>query len=88
MYLELPDLFAKCLELQMITEDEMYINILERPVHYNIQILPTKVKMRIEKEFNTYSSSLISTKAKSQFQEIINYMNSKDSSKHWDKIST
>ena len=83
---ELPDLFAKCLELQMITEDEMYINILERPVHYNIQILPTKYKMRIEKEFNTYSSSLISTKAKSQFQEIINYMNSKDLFKHWDKF--
>jgi MoaA/NifB/PqqE/SkfB family radical SAM enzyme len=83
---ELPDLFAKCLELQMITEDEMYINILERPLHYNIQILPIEAKLKIKNRLANYSASLNSIKAKSQFQEIINYMNSKDQSKHWPKF--
>ncbi len=86
----LPDLYKKCLELKMIAPLDFYINILERPNHFNIQIFPKKIKMDIEKAFQVFYKWLndqnIPSQIKSQFQECINYMNGKDQSNYWSKF--
>jgi MoaA/NifB/PqqE/SkfB family radical SAM enzyme len=83
---KLPQLFQECLDLNMITENDVYINILERPFHYNIQIFPTEKKQIITESFSSFTKSLTSGKAKSQLQEILDYMWAFDHSKHWPKF--
>ncbi len=86
----LPDLYKKCLELKMISPLDFYINILERPNHFNIQIFPQATKIKISREFEAFYSWLeenhIPTQIKYQFQECIDYMNGEDQSKYWSKF--
>ena len=83
----IPELINECISLNFITEDDIYINILERPIHYNIQVFPTEIKSRIENKLFQYKSSLTSQKFISQINEIIQYMNSQDQSIHWPKFT-
>ena len=83
----IPELINECISLNFITEDDIYINILERPIHYNIQVFPTEIKSRIENKLFQYKSSLTSQKFISQINEIIQYMNSQDQSIHWSKFT-
>lgn len=86
----LPDLYKKCLELKMISPLDFYINILERPNHFNVQIFPQETKRKISKEFESFYSWLdsnnIPTQIKYQFQECLDYMNGNDQSKYWGKF--
>ena len=84
--LELPELFSESISQNMITENGMYINILERPFHYNIQILPVSKKQIITTKFELFMKSLTAKKAISQFQEILDYMWAKELSNHYPKF--
>lgn len=83
---DITELISYALHNKMISEDDLYINILERPLHYNIQILPHLKKEQIDQKINTYISSLSSKRIRDQLQEILQYMWAKDLSRHWEKF--
>lgn len=86
----LPTLIKECLSLKMIGFDGLYINILERPIHYNVQILPKSKKEEINKKLIEFMGWLKSYKTANkmvlQIQECLNYMNANDLSKHYPKF--
>jgi len=88
--LHLPDLYEQCLESNMIEPEGIYINILERPDHYNIQILPAdkklEVQVRYQRFFRWLHANSISEKVKLLFEEILNYMMALDRSDLWAKF--
>ncbi len=82
----LPELIQTCLHEDLISEEDIYINLLERPIHYNIQIIPLRLKERVSKKLSIFQQEISSIKLISQIDEIIRYMNAKDQSKHWPKF--
>ena len=74
-------LYQTAVQLKMITENDLYINILERPIHYNIQTLTLSEKQKIDIDFKNFIATISSKKTQIQFQEIIQYMWAKDLSK-------
>jgi len=86
----LPDLIKECVKQDMIDFEGLYINILERPIHYNVQIFPNEQKQTIDNELNRFINELrinhSSTKMVLQIQECIDYMWANDLSKHWPKF--
>ena len=78
-----PELIRTCIADTPITEDDIYINILERPLYYNVQIFPTALKLRITEKLKTFQTTITSQKLKLQIEEIIQYLNNKDQSKKW-----
>ena len=88
----LPSFYRECLKLKMIAPTDIYFNILERPSHYNIKILPLIVKRNIEKEYLDFfywmNRNEIPTSVRSMFQECLDYMKAEDLSKYWDKFQT
>ena len=86
----LPEFYLELLDLKMIEPEDIYFNILERPHHFNIKILPKKYKELVENEFQAFFHILqqrfISNKIKSAFQECLDYMNSEDLSGYWGKF--
>jgi len=77
---QIPDLYETCLGLEMIKPGDLYINILERPAYYNIQILPKKLKLKI---IDKYLQQMDATKPASinkAFQSILDYMMEEDRS--------
>ena len=83
---QLPTLIKDCMQQHMITENDIYINILERPIHFNIQSLPNAKKMDLENLYTEYIKELDHPKLISQVQEIISYMWLKDTSNKWAKF--
>ncbi len=83
----LPKLYQYCLAEKIIQPDDIYINILERPNHYNIKILPTAYKTMVEKEYHSFfekeNPTLI---VRSMLQECLDYMNAEDLSNAWKKF--
>jgi len=76
----LPELYEECLQLNIIEANDLYINILERPSYYNIQILPKEMKQKV---MDKYLSHMDATKPKEinqAFQSILDYMNEEDRS--------
>ena len=55
---QIPELYEECLQLNMIEANDLYINILERPSYYNIQILPKELKLKV---MDKYLSCLLYT---------------------------
>lgn len=86
----LPDLYEQCLELNMIAPEDIYINILERPDYYNIQILSADQKAAIQVRYQRFFDWLevkgISKNIKPFFEEILNYMMALDRSHLWPKF--
>ncbi|MGB1003259.1 MAG: twitch domain-containing radical SAM protein [Salibacteraceae bacterium] len=80
----LPDLITECINNNLITEQDIYINILDRPVHYNIQALPPEKKQIITQKLMNFGKAKSLT-LKTQLQEIVTYMNAKDQCNHWPK---
>jgi MoaA/NifB/PqqE/SkfB family radical SAM enzyme len=80
------ELYQTSSQLQMITEKDLYINILERPIHYNIQTLSLNEKQKIDTVFKNFMTTLKSAHIQTQFQEILQYMWSKDLSKKRSKF--
>lgn len=82
----LPDLIENCMAEGMIGEEDIYINILERPIYYNIQIMPLALKQRISVKLKLFQENINSLKLKNQISEILHYMNAQDRSKNWPKF--
>lgn len=86
----IPELYQKCVELKFIEPGELYINILERPLPYCIQILPELKKNEIQEMYKTWMNSDFGKNSPKnvslQLQEILDFMWEKDLSKHWSKF--
>ena len=87
---ELPNLYRKMIINGPIKADNIYFNILERPNHYNIQILPKTVKSNVTNSFKQFIDQELNdgnhSKAISGFNEIIQYLNHQDRSNLWTKF--
>lgn len=78
----LPTLYKTGIELNLIEPENFYVNILERPFHYNIKSLSPQKKEEIEAEFSSFYSwckqqDLPETIPLS-FQECISFMKQED----------
>lgn len=84
----IPYLYQSLLENNFIEAEDIYINILERPFHFNIKALPQEQKKTILQEhyifFDWLNTKNISIKGK--FQEYLDFMNSEDKSNLWPKF--
>jgi len=79
----LVDLYQECLQNRMIDAEDLYINILEQPKYYNIQILKNEEKEKITRQILNSFTEETPISIRSAFQEIIAYMNAKDRSNLW-----
>jgi MoaA/NifB/PqqE/SkfB family radical SAM enzyme len=86
----LPHLYQFCVEKDIIQPEDLYINILERPYHYNVKALSAIYKKRVEEEYHQFYTWLeeksISPTIKGKLQECIDYMKAEDKSKQWNKF--
>lgn len=83
----LPELYQTCIELNLIETNDLYINLVERPLFYNIKALPQATKNDITFSFKSLISNQKLPKSISgQLQECIDFMNDEDLSKHWSKF--
>lgn len=80
------ELISYAIQKNMISDEGLYINILERPIHYNIQILPISQKKQADQKISDFISSISSERIQNQLKEILQYMWAKDLSKHWEKF--
>jgi organic radical activating enzyme len=83
----LPQLYRTCLMEQIIEADGLYINMLDRPLHYNVKALPETYKKKVVKEFDQFyqwaEKKEIPHSVIEQFKECERYMMSEDMSKQW-----
>lgn len=77
---QIPELYEECLQLKMIEAEDLYINILERPAYYNIQILPTEIKLNIVSKYLKHMSPDKPEQINRAFQSILDYMMEEDRS--------
>ncbi len=84
--IHLPDLYRFAVNAKMITPTGFYLNVLHRPLHFNVQIIPAEYKQKIKEKYNKFISdneAIIPASIKTQFKEIVNYMSAEDRSKLW-----
>ncbi|PCH70498.1 MAG: hypothetical protein COC06_04460 [Bacteroidales bacterium] len=85
--LNLPALYQICLQEQIIDADAFYINMLDRPLHYNTKALPESNKKMVVAEFQKFyqwaEKKQIPQSVINQFKECERYMLSEDLSKQW-----
>jgi len=84
----LPEFYRKCLSLNLIEKDDIYINILDRPHHYSSKILSKARKGIITKTYIDFMSWCTQNNVpefiQSQFNDCIKFMNEDDyHSKYW-----
>ena len=86
----LPTLYQTAIELQLIDYQDVYFNILERPLYYNIKIFPKEKKEKIQLIFDEFfiwiEKNNIPQNIKIGFRECLDYMWAEDLSKHWGKF--
>jgi organic radical activating enzyme len=87
----LHDFYKKCLSLNIIKPNEIYINILDRPFHYSSKVLSKVEKREITKEYELFCdlcySSEVPLSVIKQFRACIDFMNSEDlNDKYWCKF--
>ncbi len=85
--LNLPKLYKTCLEEEIIDVDGLYINMLDRPLHYNTKALPEEYKQKVVEEFQSFyiwtENEKVPQTIINQFKECEIYMLSEDLSKQW-----
>ncbi|WP_320019079.1 twitch domain-containing radical SAM protein [Labilibaculum manganireducens] len=85
--LNLPDLYQICLLEQIIEPDGLYINMLDRPLHYNTKALPESSKQMVVATFHQFyqwaAKKQIPQAVIRQFKECEAYMLSDNLSKQW-----
>ena len=78
----LTDLYQEALHLKMIQPGDLYLNLLEFPAYFNIQILPKEKKIGIQNKYEAFINWLEKEKHPSHliksFQDILYYMNQKN----------
>ena len=82
-------MYRQLVENEFIQPEEIYLNILERPNYYNLQIFPKEQKLAIEKDFETLFAWMkkkgIPNAVQDKFQVCLDYMNGADRSHLWGK---
>ena len=78
--LHIPELYEECLQLNIIEPDDLYINILERPSYYNIQILPKELKLKVMDKYLNQMDTNKPKQINQAFQSILDYMMEEDQS--------
>ncbi len=82
--LQLPDLYLEGIEKGMIAPEDWYINILDRPLHYNVQVLPHGHKQKVINRYNRFFTEVdLLESIRTAFSECIDYMMAKDKSTIW-----
>ncbi len=85
--LNLPTLYKTCLHEEIINADGLYINMLDRPLHYNTKALPKAYKQKVMEEYEDFykwaNNENIPQAVIHQFKECVTYMLSEDLSKQW-----
>lgn len=79
----IPSLYEYCKSIDLISDSDLYINILERPSYYNIQIIPSSKKEMLAKKYLAAITSETPLMVKKSFQEIIDYLFKEDQSALW-----
>ncbi len=84
----LPDFYKKCLSLNLIETNDIYINILDRPHYYSAKVLSKNRKETITKIYSDFMiwchHNTVSKNIQSQFNDCIKFMNEDDyHSKYW-----
>jgi hypothetical protein len=87
----LPQLYKTGIEKNLITPEDFYINILERPFYYNIKAFPAEKKKEIEEEFVLFydwcTQNNIPNSVIESFKECIAFMNQEQlSDKYWNQF--
>ena len=86
----LPTLYKQSLTNNFIEKDGLYINILDRPIHYNVQVFPENLKKEIIDEYALFFEWMrrneIPKEVQKQFQECLDYMMGNDKSRFWSKF--
>ncbi len=87
----LPEFYKKCLSLNLIDKQDFYINILDRPFHYNCKILSQKDKVKIDLIYNDFfdwcKNNSIPQSVVKQFKDVQSFMNDEDlHSKYYPKF--
>ena len=77
---QIPELYEECLQLNMIEANDLYINILERPSYYNIQILPMELKLKVMDKYLSHMDTGKPKQINKAFQSILDYMMDEDRS--------
>lgn len=77
---QIPDLYEECLKLNMIEAHDLYINILERPAYYNIQILTKDLKLKVGDKYLSHMNDSKPKQINKAFQSILDYMMNEDRS--------
>ena len=82
---QLPAFYQECIALSMIGPSDIYINLLERPHYYNIQIMPRQKKDEVAQAFLALMNESLPKQVLRQFQEILDYMFAKEGkAKDWE----
>ena len=72
----LPELYQTAIRLKLIDDEGIYLNILERPSYFNIQILPQKEKNRVNEIYQEFlNQKSIPKTVIDSFTEVLNYLN-------------
>jgi MoaA/NifB/PqqE/SkfB family radical SAM enzyme len=75
----LPDFYKKCLDLNLIDNNGIYINILDRPFHYSCKVLSDEDKVKVTIKYNLFlewcSQNEVPPQVIKQFQDCIDFMN-------------
>ena len=75
----LPKLYQEALDLKMIQPGDLYLNLLEFPAYFNIQIFPKAEKEAIWKKYQEFITCLQTENHPDHliksFKDILNYMN-------------
>ncbi len=86
----LPSMYKQLVQSNFIKPEEIYLNILERPNYYNIQIFSSDKKAAIIKRYEVFIDWLakekISPEIGAKFQVCLDYMSNKDQSHLWPKF--
>jgi molybdenum cofactor biosynthesis enzyme MoaA len=76
----IPELYEECIQLNMIKANDLYLNILERPSYYNIQILPKEIKQKVIDKYLRHIDASKPKQINQAFQSILDYMMEEDRS--------
>ena len=76
----IPELYEECVSIGMIKPEELYINMLERPSYYNIQILPLEQKQKVQELYLKHMDAQKPVGINKAFQSILDYMMAEDQS--------
>jgi MoaA/NifB/PqqE/SkfB family radical SAM enzyme len=78
----LPEFYKKCLQLNIITPTDFYINILDRPFHYNCKILSKKDKENVNQMYNEFykwcQQNKVPKSIIEEFKSVQSFMNAED----------